>query len=271
MAKKTFLGLLQEAMDYYVKHGYVDQIGLDRWTSALRAHLLGEIKTPEQIEKDMRSAMGKVFESLVTKGGAVKSMPGVSAFIVNNIRPELRSELNKRILASANLIKLNRSERIDSTLRRFQGWATSVPEGGIKDIDRRKVKDSIAKGYKRISFEERRVQIDQAAKLSATVHDIVATQAGAIAVKWHSHFRQAGYDYREDHKQRDGKIYLIRESWAKSKGLVKPGDAGYIDEVTFFHEEPFCRCNGKYIFNIQDMPEDMLTSKGRAAIAAHNK
>jgi hypothetical protein len=271
MARKSFPQALSDAIGHYVKNGYDDQHALESWVASLKSHLLAEIKSPEQIEKDVRVSLGLLFDSLITKGGVVKKMPGVSKFTLNNIRVDLRQELNRRILASANLIKLNREAQIDNTLRRFQGWATSIPPGGARSVDKRNIKMDIAKGVKRLSFEERRVQIDQGAKLSSSIHDIVAKQGGAIAVKWHSHFRQIGYDYREDHKKRDGKIYLMRDSWAKSKGLVKPGEAGYIDEVTFFNEEPFCRCSGKYIFNIEDIPEDMLTAKGKAAIATITK
>jgi hypothetical protein len=31
-------------------------------------------------------------------------------------------------------------------------------------------------------------------------------------------------------------------------------------------EEVFCQCRYKYIFNLRDLPDEMLTDKGRATI-----
>jgi len=48
----------------------------------------------------------------------------------------------------------------------------------------------------------------------------------AIALIWHSNWRQAGYDYREDHKERDLEIYTLRPNWALERGFMKASPAG---------------------------------------------
>jgi len=73
---------------------------------------------------------------------------------------------------------------------------------------------------------------------------------------------------RKDHAERDGKIYLIPDSWADQQGLVKPNPtAGWSDSITQPAEEPFCRCWFKYFYNLRDLPESMLTVKGRTTLA----
>ena len=64
-------------------------------------------------------------------------------------------------------------------------------------------------------------------------------------------------------KPRDGKVYLLRGCWAQDRGLVKPGAAGYYDAVTAVAVEPFCRCQAQYLYALRDLPEDMVTQKGR--------
>jgi hypothetical protein len=91
----------------------------------------------------------------------------------------------------------------------------------------------------------------------------VAEQGGAIAYRWRSHWRRAGYDFRKDHKERDNEIYLIRNSWAKDQGLIKAGSAGYYDEITSAAQEPFCQCYVVAIYALRELPEDMLTEKGK--------
>jgi hypothetical protein len=170
-------------------------------------------------------------------------------------------------MASANLIKLNREKAIQSTLQRFSGWATSIPAGGSNVQDKPEVKSDVSKSLKQLPFEERRVAIDQGHKLISAINDIVAQDGGAIAAVWHSNWRQQNYNYREDHRERDRKVYLIRDSWAHKAGLVKPGKVGYTDEITQPAEEPMCRCFYLFVYSLEDLPADMLTEKGREEIA----
>jgi hypothetical protein len=192
----------------------------------------------------------------------------VARWMVERLRPQLRAELDQRIMASANLIKLNRREEMARTLGRFSGWATSIPKGGTTAADRRAVKEEIRKPLASLPYRERLVLNDQGHKLVASLNDIVAKGNGAIAYVWRSHWRQAGYDYREDHKERDGNVYALRGNWAIERGLMKVGPAGYYDDVTAVGEEVNCRCFVTALYVLRSLPQNMLTGKGRAAIAA---
>ena len=178
--------------------------------------------------------------------------------------------MDRRILASADLIKLNRTAAINKTVQRFSGWATSIPVqdyvgGGLSASSRSGIvanAQHIQKSAEQVDYEARRVMIDQSHKLIANIDNIIATGNNAIAAEWHSHWRQPGYDYREDHKERDKLVYLIRGNWAQKNGYVKAGPAGYLDEITQPGEEVFCRCYVTYLYNLRSIPENMLTQKG---------
>ena len=133
-------------------------------------------------------------------------------------------------------------------------------------MDKNDTKTGIRKSLAQLPFEERRVLIDQGHKLSASLSEILALEGGAIAGEWHSQWRRAGYNYREDHKERDMQVYTIRNNWAMQKGLMKAGPCGYTDDITAAGEEVFCRCSIRYLYNIRDLPETMLTAKGAAAL-----
>jgi hypothetical protein len=214
----------------------------------------------------LRQALGSIYKRLIDRGGIFHRHPGIDRFTLQRVRPALHAELERRIMASASLIKLNQTESVNKTLSRFQGWGTSIPTGGSDAVDRAAIMASAKKAMGSLPFEERRVIIDQGHKLNASLNDILATDGGAIAMIWHSHFRQAGYNYREDHKERDGEVYAIRGSWAQAKGLMKAGKAGYSDAITAPAEEVFCRCWGTYLYNLRDLPKDMLTAKGAEAL-----
>jgi hypothetical protein len=125
---------------------------------------------------------------------------------------------------------------------------------------------TVKKTQHRKTFEQRTADIDRGHKLVASEAAMEAMKNGAIAAEWHSHYRQPGYDYRLEHKERDGKIYAIRGNWAIERGLMNKG-AGYTDEITAPAEEHLCRCYYTYLNNIRDLPEDMLTEKGKQYLA----
>ncbi|MHB1659899.1 MAG: hypothetical protein ACYCRF_11450, partial [Acidithiobacillus sp.] len=80
-----------------------------------------------------------------------------------------------------------------------------------------------------------------------------------------SRWRVPGYDYREDHKELDGKIFLVRQSWAREKGLVKKSGK-YLDEIEQPAQAVYCQCTGTWLYSLKDLPDEMLTKKGRAAL-----
>lgn len=263
----SFFSEVTEAVNHFRQYGFKSQAELNEWVSRLRRSALLQLKTPAETERMLKDALLTKYQGMVKPGGTIQqSMPSLTRVSIDRVKPKLRRELDRRIMASANLIKLNREEAIDKTMRRFQGWATSVSPGGSRAVDVRGEKDDIRKALAQIDFIERRVIIDQTHKLVATVNNIVAVDNGALAFEWHSPWRRPGYDFRKDHKERDLKLYAIRGNWALEKGLMKPGPAGYYDEITHVGEEPFCSCTGKYVFALRKLPPDMLTKAGMFAL-----
>lgn len=259
---ESYFDVLTAAINDLAEHGYDSPERVTRWSTRLRDALKGTMTSEAKLEVDLRIAMTAAYRRLVDQGELAKFHQGVGRFAVEKVRPALRAELDRRILAAANLIKLNREEAVRKTLRRFEGWSTSIPRGGSDHVDRREEKADLRKALKSLPFEERRVLIDQGHKLRASLSDIVARDGGAIAAVWRSHWRQAGYDYREDHKDRDAQVYLLKSSWARDKGLVKPGPAGLFEDITAPGEEPFCRCYVTWVYHLRDLLKDMLTERG---------
>ena len=266
---KTFTRTVREAVKFFLRNGYTSRQELEQWQSIIRQ--AAESETDDDYMGMVSERLRKTYDLQVSKAGALERHKGLSRFTLNYMEPKLRSELDRRILASADLIKLNRTAAINKTVQRFSGWATSIPVqdyvgGGLSPSARSGVNyncDHIQKSAQQVDYEARRVMIDQSHKLIANIDNIIATSNNAIAAEWHSHWRQAGYDYREDHKERDKLVYLIRGNWAQKNGYVKAGPAGYLDAITQPGEEVFCRCYVTYLYNLRSIPEDMLTQKGR--------
>lgn len=259
---RTFYEAVTAAIKDISEYGYDSEARIAFWMEELRKAAAATMRPMHVMEEMLQDALRTLYRKLIEKGGILRHHPNIGRFTLDRVKPQLRAELDRRIMASANLIKLNREEAISQTLRRFSGWSTSVPAGGSDAVDKLDVKDNIRKALVQLPFEERRVLIDQGHKFSASLNETLAKGGGAIAAKWHSHYRQIGYNARPDHAERDGHVYAVRGNWAIEKGLMRKGD-GYTDEIEQPAELPFCRCFYQYIYALRALPDDMITAKGR--------
>lgn len=257
---KTLYEVLTEAINHYVDRGWDSQDSLLDWSRKLRVAASREAPDDQVAKKHLTS----IYSRLVIDGGALRDQPadGPKKITLDKIKPDLRKELDRRIFASANLIKLNREQAIERTVQRFEGWVSSIPPDGVSDIDKNGQKAEMKKSVTDLNFISRRVAIDQGHKLSSNVKYLLSIQGGAIGFRWHSPWRRPGYDYRKDHKERDELIYLVRGSWALEQGLIKPVN-GFYDEITAAGEEVFCSCQVFPIYAPQKLPDEFLTEKGK--------
>lgn len=262
---KTYHQIITAAVADLAEYGFDSSERVEVWATRIREAARRYMVPEETLQRQLRQSLSANYDKLVTKGGLFKSHQGVPRFTVDKLKPELRAELDRRIMASTTLIKLNRDRAVDHTLQRFGGWATSIPPGGVPAEKRQEIKTNIAKSIKQLPFEERRVIIDQGHKLNSAINNIVATSGGAIACMWHSHWREINYHYRVQHKERDQKVYALKGNWAIEKGLMNKG-AGFYEDMDAVGQEPFCRCYVAYIYNLRDLPPDMLTEKGKATL-----
>jgi hypothetical protein len=261
-AYATFDQVLNQAIEDFIRFGYDSASRLDTWLALLRLAAQHDpgVTAKDRIEGALRTVYGRV----VDRGGLLRNHPGVARWTIDQLRPRLRAELDRRILASASLIKLNREEAVATTLRRFSGWVSSIPAGGPAEPQRRETKKAIRKATAQERYVLRRMQIDQGAKLAASLSEIVAVDAGAIAGIWRHHYSN---NPREEHVDRDGETYLIRGSWADQRGLVRAGAAGYYDEVEPVAYLVYCRCTMEWLHALRRLPDAMLTDAGRAELA----
>lgn len=260
---QSFHEVLTEAVRDISAHGYDSAERVAMWAARIRQAAVASMISEVDLRRALAGSLKAIYGRLVDRAGILQQHPGVSRFTLQRVAPKLRNELDRRVMASAGLIKLNREAAIQKTMQRFSGWATSVPSGGSKVVDKVETKTDIGKSLAQLPYAERRVLIDQGHKFTAELNNILAVENGAIALVWHSHWRQAGYHYRPDHKERDAQVYAIRGCWALDKGLMKAGAAGYYDQITKVGQEPLCRCFAQYIYALRALPDEMLTRKGR--------
>jgi hypothetical protein len=277
---RDFNAVIREAVKYFSAHGYTSEKALDLWAARIALAAKDTLISPEAASAQIARHLSAVYDRVTRKlpghlqriqsQHAMRMGPELFFRRVSSL-PELahkmRTELDRRITASADLIRIRREESLAATMRRFRGWASSVPPSGTPAPVRDEV-TLLTKEFRKVRFETNRLNIDQGHKLNAALNATVANGTGAIAGIWHSNWRQVNYNYRPDHKERDQKVYTIRGNWAIEHGLMKPGPDGYTDEITMPAEEVYCRCWYQYIHNLDRLPAAMLTEKGRKALQA---
>lgn len=268
---RNFYETVRDAVADLSEHGFDSVDRVDRWSEEIRRAARESLIPEHELEGQLRAALQAIYRREIERGGILRLHPGVPRFTLQQVAPRLHSELERRVAASAGLIKLNRARAMEQTHQRFAAWATSVPAGGSDTVERNAEAAKVRRSLGSLPFEERRVAIDQGHKFTSSLSAVVAEGGGAIAATWHSHWKQRGYDYREDHRERDLEVYLVRGSWAQEKGFVKPGPAGYTDDITAPGEEVYCRCYYTYLYSLGQLPSEMLTRLGRTALEASRR
>jgi hypothetical protein len=266
MADPTFNEVLTAAMNDVEEHGFLNAEQIAEWERKL-AEAAKRSFTPEATMKMMlEKGLIGLYNDMVEKGKILRYHPGVQRFTLEKIKPYLRPELDKRIAVSLSLIRLNKEATVAKMKQRFSGWASSVPAGGGGSQDKREAKETVKKGIAGLSYESRRVLIDQSSKLISSINAVLAEQGNAIAGIWRSHAGQAGYDFRVEHEAREiesmKRPYLMPDSWALRDGLISRTGATYINKIEQPGEFPYCRCFYTYLYNIRQLPRDMLTKAG---------
>ena len=258
----NYYEVITAAVKDIAEHGYDSEERIAYWAEQLRLAAERAMRSSAETERMVRAGMMQIFRREVDLGGVLRRNPGVQAYTLQMVRPQLHAELSRRIAASIDLIKLRKEKAVAETQARLRGWATSLPPGGSAKTDKPEQKANIRKALAQLPFEERRVIIDQNAKLFNAINTTVALNGDALGAIWHSHKYQRGYDGRPVHNARDGKFFLVRGSWAQVAGLVKPGPEGYTDEVEQPSELPFCKCSWQFIYSLRNVPAGCLTKAG---------
>lgn len=223
----------------------------------VRGALEGAYLTDTQIADEVARMLGARFRR------GLRSLPKRHRGFVGRLGPEIiedqyRPMLRQRILASVDLIRLNRDQEIERQLKRFVGWATGSVPSQAKRSDKGELSKGLTKSLQQESFERRRVCIDQGHKLLAAVDDVIALEHGAIAKKWRHVIPHAGYQSREEHLKLDGKVFAVRNNeMLKARRMTKAGRP-YAEEVDPQPAvEPYCQCFWEAIYDLEDLPDEM--------------
>ena len=132
--RASFFELLTEAVRYFSENGYVSEIELQNWVKRLRASAEGSMKSDAQVEAEVRRSLMATFTRLSRFPSLKRVNPEVSVFAADRLRPAMRAEMKRRIMASARLIKLNKAQahahfgldKVDGVTAEIEKAATDI-------------------------------------------------------------------------------------------------------------------------------------------------
>lgn len=260
---RTFDEVLAAAVAFFLDHGFSDSGQLNYWGIRLEKAARRELLSTTQLIERLRGALTAEYTRQVERGVALSQHPGVSKSTLAKIRPALRKVLSTRVAAATELLRATREEEIASTVKRFTGWASSLPAAPSPTVRKGEVRSAIRKTLSRAAFAELRLIVDQGHKLNASIHATIARESGAIACIWISNYKQHDYDYRDEHRsyaeRSEREPFLIRNSWAHSQGFLNAIGATFTDQLAHQPAQlPHCRCHYRYIYNLSDLPPHMV-------------
>jgi hypothetical protein len=265
-APVTFDEVLTGAVNFFVENGYTNYESIIYWLKRLEKAARNQLLSTTQLNEKLKYALNAEYIRLVERGLLMKNHPGIQKSTIARLRPQLRQALANRTNAAIALIRLAREEEIANTLRRFSGWASSLPPTPSPLVRQADIRRSIRAGLTQAALRERRLLSDQTRKLSANLHATTASAGGAIAARWISNWKLSNYDFREAHRelarQSESSPYLIRNSWAHTQGLLNTVGAIFTDQLPHQPAQvPYCRCYFEYIYALEDLPPSLVNKK----------
>lgn len=207
--------------------------------------------------EDMIKVKGIPVRSIITVGGENSSeligigMDGIFDKLESNIR-----SLYKRLVDDVKVDAVSeRVNEIDARIKKFIDWANSDAATKKKSVaDIRSVLKSINKWHKGFYTNRAFRFIDDV--------DIIANiENGAISARW-----SYSPPYTEEcgHEPLNDQHFLIRDCWAIEQGLINTTNAKFFDEAP--KQKGGCRCCFIFKFRIDQMPDSMLTKKGKESL-----
>ena len=241
-------------------------------------------KVLKSVNKEVRSKLKNEYNQFIKKG-IFQIASGIQKYKIEDLKPDFKKELERRINVSLSYITTQDQNTIEEIKNRLMNFA-SIPHNNknLEELEYDFWNDVIPvnakKNYKTNKWQNMIIR-DQQHKLFSNMTYITAMKNNAIGFIWKNRkdirvvgnpsglYPNGANKMHNDHWKREGKLYLFRDSEALKKGLIKKTkDVQYADEI----EDGLpgipinCRCTMRLIFRLYEIPaeyKNIITKKGR--------
>src|ERR1043165_404970 len=103
MPDLSFNDVLSRAIEDMVSNGFDSEERVADWMRKLRAAAQRSLVPEAELDQRLQDGLAKVSRKRVEGDATLPPPPGVEGFPYERLKPRLRTELDRRIMASANL------------------------------------------------------------------------------------------------------------------------------------------------------------------------
>lgn len=277
MKRPTFKGFFLELSAFLeaTRGKRLSQSGQKKFTSLLngtiRAHnKLNFTRYSALSAKTLRSAYSRYIHK-----GFAENNKGLKGWRLNLLKDDLRKELKDRINASLMFIKTQDEQRMGVLKTRFLSWLAETESdkpSNIKEV--LQVSHEIKKNDKHYKM----ILADQTRKMIGNFDTIVANKYQALGFFWKTRRdnrvtgnptgkNPKGNEMHGDHYSRQEKFYFYHNNWAIKQRLINTKHKlfKWADFEDGLPGQPInCRCYAYNIYELEDIPAELLSEKGKA-------
>jgi hypothetical protein len=202
-------------------------------------------------------------------GGRIVSSSG--NHIADNFQ-RLIPTLNERYNACVEIYQRQSQLYFEGQVQQFEGllweFLGKIPTDGTKDKSIRSQISAIKRELRALPNWSDLFAIYKQNSFTTEIEHVFALEGGAIAAVWHYSQADEEGEFQKtyDHRERDHRVYAVRANWAMEKGLMQGGPFDNLEEITLPQLEVGCGCYLRYVYTLRELPEVMLTEKGRAEL-----
>lgn len=240
-------------------------------------------KVLQSIEVEVRSKLKKEYNNFI-KRGAFRVNPNLQKYKINELKPEFKKDLEKRVNLCLSYIKTLDNQAIEDIKNRLMNWALDPsPAKSMKEYEynfwENILPDKVKRNFATTKWQNMIIR-DQQHKLVSNMTYLTAMKNDAIGFIWKNRkdirvvgnpvgLYPKGNKVHNNHWDRENKLYLFRESSFLKKGLIKrTKDVYYADELEDgIPGVPInCRCTMRVIYRLYEIPAEykgIITEKGK--------
>jgi len=278
MDAKPLADAINAAINELLKNGWTPSL-IKCWRDELERVLDEEAMSPidagDAVQRYYQNYLDRIIEVKGLPFRSIVSSDDKQAAGITGIGMEGKFELLLPKIRSAfdscvNDVKAHagqfRQRELLAALNTFEQWALSIPLGGTKEKSFRDEARSVRLELKSFSKWDKYFAQVKSRNFMNEINRIIAEFNGAIAARWH--FRSLCEEPM--HKERDGEIYLIRGNWASEKGFIDDHKTKFTESLSLPGNDG-CMCSYCHLSGLRDLPAELLTPKGKDALADSNK
>ena len=258
-ASKTHAAEIVQRVDKLIE---ANATSVDEAVAAYRLHCAAFLERVVE-------AKGIPVASVVSAGGdAVREQPksvdkAVSARF-DELLPVLQALLDEHVDSYAEQASAFFEKQKSAFDAQLAAFLSEIPIGGTKAAVVRSHVNPLKRALSDLLEWGAEMSRLQSMSFVSEVSDFLSPAGGdALAMTWHYSRPTC---LVPSHEALQGRVYLVRDSWALKQGLLR-ADRAFVDDTRKFRREIGCMCSASWLFYLPSLPEDLLTPAGVAKLA----